>query len=296
MNKISGIYRIISPSEKIYVGQSINIYDRFRYYHTNSKTNRKQIKLFRSFLKYGIDNHIFEIIEECSIEKLNERERYWQEYYDVLGKNGLNCVLTTTLTKSGKQSKESILKRSDENHFLYGKTHTLESKEKMSISHKGKKLSLETKEKLSKIQSGEGNGFYNKKHTEKSKQKMSESAKNRNESEETKLSRKTNISKSMKGRKYSDEHKENIAKAKEGENNPMFGKTGINHPRARKVIQLDLNNQIIKIWDSLADISKEFNVSVGTISSMLRHNRKKCKFIPNYFWEYYKEPSSLLNN
>ena len=48
-----------------------------------------------------VGNNIkFEIIEQCILTQLNERERYWQDYYDVLGINGLNCKLTETKDKS----------------------------------------------------------------------------------------------------------------------------------------------------------------------------------------------------
>lgn len=39
------------------------------------------------------ENHLFEVIEECSIEQLNERELYWGYFYEVLGENGLNLRL-----------------------------------------------------------------------------------------------------------------------------------------------------------------------------------------------------------
>ena len=90
-NKVSGIYKITSPSGKIYIGQSANMDRRLREYkYRNNKTQRR---LSNSIKKYGWKNHIFEIIEECSEEDLNCRERYWQDFYDVLGENGLNCVL-----------------------------------------------------------------------------------------------------------------------------------------------------------------------------------------------------------
>jgi group I intron endonuclease len=90
-----GIYKITNPKGRIYIGQSIDIQKRFRtYISLNSKTKR-QIKLYRSLLKYGQHEHSFEIIEECNIELLNERERYWQDFHKVL-ENGLNCVLTKT--------------------------------------------------------------------------------------------------------------------------------------------------------------------------------------------------------
>lgn len=87
-----GIYKITSPSGRVYIGQAEVIERRWKAYtQMNSKTKR-QVKLWRSFMKHGVENHIFEIIEECSVEDLNCRERYWQDFYDVLN-GGLNCVL-----------------------------------------------------------------------------------------------------------------------------------------------------------------------------------------------------------
>ena len=99
-NKI-GIYKITSPNNKIYIGQSSNIENRIKGYKKDKTKYKKQIRLRNSFDKYGVENHIFEIIEECKFEDLNKRERYWQEYYDVLGKKGLNCrYIDTSLKKS----------------------------------------------------------------------------------------------------------------------------------------------------------------------------------------------------
>ena len=128
-----GIYKITSPSGKIYIGQSINIEKRFSNYYTLKKSTKNQIRLYNSFIKYQVENHIFEIIEECNIDLLNERERYWQEHFNVIGKNGLNCQLTNTLIKK--------------------KLVSFETKNKMSIAKKGKKQTIEHKNKvtLSKI-------------------------------------------------------------------------------------------------------------------------------------------------
>ena len=32
-------------------------------------------------LEYGIENFTFEIIEDCELEKLGEREKFWQDYF-----------------------------------------------------------------------------------------------------------------------------------------------------------------------------------------------------------------------
>ena len=78
MKKI-GIYKIISPSNKIYIGQSIDIEKRK---HLYSKLYcKQQPKLYNSIKKHGWENHIFEIVEECSIELLLNKEIYWKKYY-----------------------------------------------------------------------------------------------------------------------------------------------------------------------------------------------------------------------
>ena len=83
-NAIIGIYKIISPSGKIYIGQSINIHKRWSAYKNIKYV--KQPRISNSVLKYGIENHKFEIIEECSLEDLDTRETYWKQHYiNVLG-------------------------------------------------------------------------------------------------------------------------------------------------------------------------------------------------------------------
>ena len=127
-----GIYKITSPSGKIYIGQSINLKQRFDTYKRLNKQVSSSPKLYRSLLKYGVENHIFEVIEECSIELLNERERYYQEFYNVL-ENGLNCILTNT-----KEKRKVIQPISEK------------QKKQISDFHKGKKLSIDTINKIKK--------------------------------------------------------------------------------------------------------------------------------------------------
>jgi group I intron endonuclease len=103
-----GIYKITSPSNKVYIGQSIDIDKRFKQYKSLSQT-RGQKRLHYSFKKHGIDNHLFEIIESCDINLLNERERYWQDFYNVL-EIGLNCLLTDTSDSVKVYTKETIEK------------------------------------------------------------------------------------------------------------------------------------------------------------------------------------------
>lgn len=92
---ICGIYRVVSPSGKIYVGQSKNIYKRWEDYRKHSCKN--QSRLYNSLKKYEHSKHLFEIVEQCRIEDLNNRERYWQNYYRVTDRSaGMNCLLTAS--------------------------------------------------------------------------------------------------------------------------------------------------------------------------------------------------------
>ena len=76
----TGIYRITNArNSKCYVGQAVDIGDRWRQ-HIRRALNaepRTQNKLYPAMYKEGLQNFTFEIIEECSRDKLNEREDYW---------------------------------------------------------------------------------------------------------------------------------------------------------------------------------------------------------------------------
>lgn len=128
-NKKIGIYKITSPSGKVYIGQSIDIEKRWKSY--NFYLNRKSClgtKLYYSFQKYGVLEHKFEIIEECSLELLDEREIYWIKFHNTFDtKHGLN------LKKGGLGGR--ILE---------------ETKDKMRKSAVGRVLPKETREKISK--------------------------------------------------------------------------------------------------------------------------------------------------
>lgn len=92
--EISGVYKVTAPDGKVYIGESDDIeFKRFKAY--KSYNCRSQRFLYESLIKYGSDNHTYEIIEMCDKDIRKCRERYWQEYYDVLNPDkGLNGFLT----------------------------------------------------------------------------------------------------------------------------------------------------------------------------------------------------------
>lgn len=140
--KIIGIYKITSPTGRIYIGQSIDITSRFNRCYKVLRCKDQRL-LYYSLLKYGYEKHKFEIIhiiknkDSYSIrKKLNSLEKlYIRKYNSFVGynKHGLN------LTKGGDSYE----------------------------------ISEQTRKILCKVNKGKKNGFYNKKHTEESKLKMS---------------------------------------------------------------------------------------------------------------------------
>jgi len=155
-----GIYKITSPSNKIYIGQSTNV--EFRLHRYTYVMPVKQTKLYNSFLKYGVDKHIFECVEECLIENLNERERYWQDFYNCLNE-GLNCRLTETDDLSGHLSDEVKDKLSK---AKLGKPMKESVRIKISNTRKGMKFSESVKRNMS-------NGQKGRKHSEETLIRMS---------------------------------------------------------------------------------------------------------------------------
>lgn len=159
---ICGIYKITSSSGRVYIGQSINIIKRVGNYKCLSC--EKQRRICNSVKKYGWEEHIFEIVEECNIEDLNCRERYWQDFYDVLGKGGLNCELTECGQQKkilSQESKDRISKnrkgkgkRFGKDNPMYGKPVSDETREKLSKSLKGRIVSEDTRNKISEANKG----------------------------------------------------------------------------------------------------------------------------------------------
>jgi group I intron endonuclease len=241
MKKI-GIYKITNPKGAVYIGQSIDIDRRFRHYKKAQNCN-EQPKLYNSFLKYGTCNHTFEIIEECIIEILNERERYWQDFYNATNRDkGLNCKLTETSDFNGKLSAETCEKISI---ALMGRTPW----------NKGGKLTAEHIEKSAKAR----RGIKRPLHSEKMKgRKMTEEQKNK-------------CSESKKGEKNPMKNKEFSAKMANTLKEKY--KNGYINPRSKKVL-----NTITNItYDNcrLAFESQNQIKSMSTFKSKLNGQNKK---------------------
>lgn len=78
-----GIYKISNIKTKIcYIGQSVNIKERFReHIKCGLGIGNSNNKLYSAMKKNGVENFLFEIVETCDKSSLNEREKYWIEFY-----------------------------------------------------------------------------------------------------------------------------------------------------------------------------------------------------------------------
>ena len=186
---VSGIiYCATLPSNKKYYGFSLNLENRKRTHkcHVNARTKNK---FYNAIRKYGWNNIIWEIIEkhdaECKKdlkEILCNREMYWIAKSNTF-LDGYN------MTEGGDGALGLLWKEN--------------SKEKLSETQRGRKLSDSHKKNIGLGLIGKSNGMKDKHHDEKTKH---------------------NISKKLEGIKRSKETKDKMGKSKIGKNNPMYGK------------------------------------------------------------------------
>lgn len=260
------VYVHTSPSGKMYVGQTgREPKKRWQngdgYLHKNRNRDEYQQPAFaRAILKYGWDNFEHEIIaSNLTKEEANNFEQLLIEKLNTTNPTyGYNC------TKGGE-----------------GCSASKESKRKMSESHKGIRHTEETKKKISESLQGENCYIYGKHLSEETKKKLSES---------------------HKGKTLSDEQKRKIGEAIKGVKHPFYGKqhteetkikmsashkgllVGINNPNSRKVVQYDLNENLIKIWDCMSDASKELGISNQSIYNCCKGFSKRAG---GFVWRYY---------
>ena len=91
-----GIYKFTNKiNNKVYIGQSRNINKRIKehFYKANLESGQDYFSLLHiAIRKYGEENFDVEILEECSTDSLDERERYYITLYNCITPNGYNVM------------------------------------------------------------------------------------------------------------------------------------------------------------------------------------------------------------
>lgn len=245
-----GIYKITNPKGKIYIGSSINLQRREKDYKYLRCKN--QTLIYNSLKKYGWGSHKFEIIEECLVEELNEKEIYWTHELKAFSNNG-GLVLQIG-GNNGSQSDDTKLKKSiSMKGKLKGRTNYKISQQwkegKRESGMKGKTHSLESRNKISSSKKN------HKMYSDEWRNKISASLKNR------KITWGDNISKSNKG----------ISR---------------NKGKGNKIIhQFDLLGNFIQEYKSITEASIKLDLKFNTISNNLLgytqkvNNQYKFKYV-----------------
>ena len=278
---LPGIYRIQNTiNGNSYIGSAVVVQKRWNVHNHDLKKNKHHSPhLQRAYNKYGVDAFNWYVLELVRDEnKLIERE---QHYIDELNPEYNICKIAgsrlgmkhTDEAKKKiiearigrKRTKESRLKQSRSiaaaggSHFK-GKTHSKETRRKLSEAHKGKNL-------------GEENPFYGKTHTDEFKEKMREF---------------------RTGNKASDETKAKMSAMRKGEGNSMFGKTHKSESIKKMsvpVTQYTKDSIFVKEWMSATEAAKSLEKSSGNITSCARG---KLPTAYGFIWKY-KELNTNTN-
>lgn len=193
MNKICGIYKIESPTGGIYIGQSIDIGDRFSQY--KRLKCKRQKALYNSFICHGVMAHSFEILIECESAILDEQEKVF-----ILKYNSFNSEHGMNLTDGGGR----------------GGTVSIETRKKISAGNKGKLFSEETRNKMSIAQKARGHEISKTISIRNKGNKYAKGNKLSPERIRKLVESKRGIPAYMKGKKHSPETIEKMRAAKKG--------------------------------------------------------------------------------
>lgn len=263
----SGIYTITNTQNgKIYVGYSKNLKTR-KNKHFRDLLNKKHDNFYLQldFDEYGKENFSYDILEECDEQLLASQENYWCNMLNVHNRDyGYNILPTNPYFKHSI-SKETRLKISKANKGKPSKLKGIKWTEQQKLNaglknrisnRKGVMLSEETKQKIRIAKINMDN---------ETKVKISKSLKDYFEK---------NIS-PIKGRKYSEEHKQKLSNAHKGKEGYWKNKT-----RSKETIEkMNKNRSIVthlhsgKTFGSLAEACKELNLSYSKERKLLKTDK-----------------------
>ena len=175
----SGIYVLTSPSGKRYVGKSVNLRKRLRYYEQKYARVKQQRALWKALCKYPWDQWTVEY-ELMPVDALDDAEIATIAHYNTCHGPGYNLTeggegasgrITTPETRSklsaalkgntnckgntpSTETRAKIAAAMRGNAHAKGTRHSIESREKMSAALQGKKKSAEHRAKMSAAHKG----------------------------------------------------------------------------------------------------------------------------------------------
>lgn len=288
--QIIGIYKITSPTGKIYIGQSINIKYRFscyRYYKC-----KKQPKLYNSLKKHTWQKHKFEILEECDNDEdlLNEREKHYVDLFQTFNtNNGLNVR-----DGGGKNAKMSNETKEKIRKIRLGTKHTPETLAKLKnvnngrIYPKGGKASEETKAKMSLAQKGKKKNWTEQArvrfHEARGGKKFSSGHKDALKKGWLKRKANPNYKHSLLGYKHTSASKEKMSQTHKKNIKNSDNLRAMAKANGKKINQIDLiTGEIIETFPSIGDAHRSTGINRCSIKNCCQNKFKRAG---NFNWQY----------
>ena len=80
-----GIYKITNlKNGKVYIGQSQNMYERWNQHRTALKSGHHPNRDMQKDWNKSSRGFRWDVVEYCSLNELNEREKYWIDKYNSI--------------------------------------------------------------------------------------------------------------------------------------------------------------------------------------------------------------------
>lgn len=145
-NKICGIYCIENICNyKKYIGQSVNIYERWSQHRTLLRKNKHRNQhLQYAWNTYGEESFVFSIVVECDINQLDELEIYYTNLYSVYD-NQYGYNIEPAGKANHTRSAETIEKIKKNRNYIVSE----DTKQRIREIQTGRKLTDEWKANIS---------------------------------------------------------------------------------------------------------------------------------------------------
>ena len=224
------------------------------------------VAISKAIKKYGKGEFKKYTLEECDIKVLNDREQYWIKHYNTFLGEGYN------MDNGGACNSGYWVNLSDEKKAeIHAKRLTNRPKDFKEIMHRVHKI--RNNKAISKKLVG-------RTYSKETLQKMSNVAMGRKMTDETK----SKISKAKSGKTLTPQQCNNISKATKGK--PKSFRTEEHKKKLRKeVLQLDLDGNVIKLWDAVSFAGNELKIDYTSISKCCNG---KAKTTGGYKWKWNK--------